>query len=207
MRTLDRFLEKGRYFFQRSLFGRYMNRGRWRQLVRSLIKLFHFPEISHVESLLNELGKKGFRDNVQTKGGFLNRLHNVVCSSRDRIRRVGLQDGSMVEHLVIGLKTSPNHIGLGSALETGGWQFIDQHGHMRRLNQVNLSGFHRSQTKGKVFFGKKYVAVNVNHPLVGIFEQSNSISQQAFRCFFPHHVVGCKFIRMLCLHDGPFEIV
>ncbi|GFV56385.1 hypothetical protein TNCV_855381 [Trichonephila clavipes] len=27
---------------------------------------------------------------------------------------------------------------MGSALETGGWQFIDQHGHMRRLNQVNL---------------------------------------------------------------------
>ncbi|GFT15636.1 hypothetical protein TNCV_4985641 [Trichonephila clavipes] len=53
----------------------------------------------------------------------------------------------MVEHLVIGLKTSPNHIGLGSALETGGWQFIDQHGHMRRLNQVNLCGFHRSQAK------------------------------------------------------------
>ncbi|GFT01997.1 hypothetical protein TNCV_2635851 [Trichonephila clavipes] len=53
----------------------------------------------------------------------------------------------MVEHLVMGLKTSPNHIGLGSALETGGWQFIDQHGHMRRLNQVNISGFHRSQAK------------------------------------------------------------
>ncbi|GFV10569.1 hypothetical protein TNCV_1547921 [Trichonephila clavipes] len=70
-----------------------------------------------------------------------------VCSSRDRIRRVGLKDGSMVEHLVMGLKTSPNHIGLSSALETGGWQLRDQHGHMRRLNQVNLSGFHRSQAK------------------------------------------------------------
>ncbi|GFY01656.1 uncharacterized protein TNCV_2608391 [Trichonephila clavipes] len=113
----------------------------------------------------------------------------------------------MVEHLVMGLKTSPNHIGLGSALETGGWQFIDQHGYMRRLNQMNLSGFHRSQAKGKVFFGKKYVVVNVNHPLVGIFEQSIWISQHAFRCFFPHHVVGSKFIGMLCLHDGPFEIV
>ncbi|GFV62300.1 hypothetical protein TNCV_2464271 [Trichonephila clavipes] len=55
----------------------------------------------------------------------------------------------MVEHLVMGLKTSPNHIGLGSALETGGWQFIDQHGHMRRLKKVNLSGFHRSQAKEK----------------------------------------------------------
>ncbi|GFV45597.1 hypothetical protein TNCV_1213271 [Trichonephila clavipes] len=98
-----------------------MNRGRWRQLVRSLIKLFHFPEISHVESLLNELGEKGFEDNVQTNGCFLNRHHNVVCSSWDRIRRVGLQDGSILEHLVIRLKTSPNHIGLGSALETGGW--------------------------------------------------------------------------------------
>ncbi|GFW05465.1 hypothetical protein TNCV_2584451 [Trichonephila clavipes] len=53
----------------------------------------------------------------------------------------------MVEHFVMGLKTSPNHIGLGSALETGGWQFIDQHGYMRRLNQVNLSRFHRSQAK------------------------------------------------------------
>ncbi|GFW10612.1 hypothetical protein TNCV_894071 [Trichonephila clavipes] len=114
---------------------------------------------------------------------------------------------SMVEHLVMGLKTSPNHIGLGSALETGGWQFIDQHGYMRRLNQVNLSGFHRSQAKGKVFFGKKYVVVNVNHSLVGIFEQSVWISQQAFGCFFPHHVAGSKFIDMLCLHDGTFEIV
>ncbi|GFX95285.1 hypothetical protein TNCV_848751 [Trichonephila clavipes] len=153
--------------------GRYMNRGRWRQLVRSLIKLFHFPEISHAESLLNELGEKGFGDNVQTKGGFLKRQHNVVCSSRDQIRPVGLQDGSMVEHLLYQLlKTSLNHIGLGSALEIGGWQFIDQHGHMHRLNQVNLSGFHRSQAKGKVFFAKKYVAVNINHPLVGIFEQS-----------------------------------
>ncbi|GFV61068.1 hypothetical protein TNCV_620731 [Trichonephila clavipes] len=93
----------------------------------------------------------------------------------------------MVEHLVMGLKTSPNHIGLGSALETGGWQFIDQHGYMRRLNQVNLSGFHRLQAKGKVFFGKKYVVVNVNHSLVGIFEQSVWISQQAFGWFFPHH--------------------
>ncbi|GFW56668.1 hypothetical protein TNCV_3887051 [Trichonephila clavipes] len=37
---------------------------------------------------------------------------------------------------------------MGSALETGGWQFIDQHGYMRRLNQVNLSGCHRSQAKG-----------------------------------------------------------
>ncbi|GFY12159.1 hypothetical protein TNCV_3097131 [Trichonephila clavipes] len=88
------------------------------------------------------------------KAVFLNRQHNVVCSSRDRIRRVGLQDGSMVEHLVMGLKTSPNHIGVGSALETGGWQFIDQHGHMRRLNQVNLSGCHRSQAKGKIFLAK-----------------------------------------------------
>ncbi|GFV27155.1 hypothetical protein TNCV_3615631 [Trichonephila clavipes] len=85
----------------------------------------------------------------------LNRQHNVVCSSWDRIRRVGLQDGSMVEHLIMGLKTSPNHIGVGSALETGGWQFIDQHGYMRRLNQVNLSGCHRSQAKGKNLFGKK----------------------------------------------------
>ncbi|GFS69462.1 hypothetical protein TNCV_3893551 [Trichonephila clavipes] len=101
-----------------------------------------------MESLLKELEEKGFGDTVQTKGGFLNRQHNVVCSSRDRICRVGLQDGSMVEHLVMGLKTSPNHIGLASALETGGWQFIDQHGHMRRLNQVNLSGFHRSKAKG-----------------------------------------------------------
>ncbi|GFT31082.1 hypothetical protein TNCV_1276431 [Trichonephila clavipes] len=32
----------------------------------------------------------------------------------------------MAEHLVMKLKTSPNHIGLGLALETGGWQFIDQ---------------------------------------------------------------------------------
>ncbi|GFT99931.1 uncharacterized protein TNCV_1079711 [Trichonephila clavipes] len=129
--------------------------------------------------------KKGFGDNVQTKGGFLNCQHNVVFSSRDRIRRVGFQDGSMVENFVMGLKTSPNHIGLVSALETADWQFIDQHGPMRRLNQVNLSGFHRSQAKGKVFFGKKYVVVNVNHPLVGIFEQSIWISQQAFGCF-PH---------------------
>ncbi|GFT78950.1 hypothetical protein TNCV_3093361 [Trichonephila clavipes] len=53
---------------------------------------------------------------------------------------------------------------------------------MRRLNKVNLSGFHRSQAKGKVFFGKKYVAVNVNHSLVGIFEQYIWISQQAFPC-------------------------
>ncbi|GFT65445.1 hypothetical protein TNCV_1902191 [Trichonephila clavipes] len=60
----------------------------------------------------------------------------------------------MVEHLVIGLKTSPNHIGSGSALETGGWQFIDQHGHMRLLNKVNLSGFHRSQAKGSLFVKK-----------------------------------------------------
>ncbi|GFU91712.1 uncharacterized protein TNCV_286271 [Trichonephila clavipes] len=88
----------------------------------------------------------------------------------------------MVEHSVIGLKTS-NLIGLGLALETGGWQFIDQHGHMSRLNKVDLSGFHRLQAKGKVFFDKKHVAVNVNHPLVGIFEQSIWISQQAFRCF------------------------
>ncbi|GFT78951.1 hypothetical protein TNCV_3093371 [Trichonephila clavipes] len=117
--------ERSRFFFQWSRFGRYMNRGRWRQIVRSLIKLFHFPEISHVEFLLNELGEKGFGDNVQTKGGFLNRQHNVVCSSRDRICRGELQDGSMVELLVIGLKTSLNHIGLGSALETGGWQFRD----------------------------------------------------------------------------------
>ncbi|GFV93145.1 hypothetical protein TNCV_572841 [Trichonephila clavipes] len=65
---------------------------------------------------------------------------------------------------------------MGSALETGGWQFIDQHGHMRRLNQVNLSD------------------VTVRKP-------------KAFGCFFPHHVVGSKFIDMLCLHDGPFEIV
>ncbi|GFW89700.1 hypothetical protein TNCV_1025841 [Trichonephila clavipes] len=79
---------------------------------------------------------------------FLNRQHNVVCSSRDPIRLVGLQDDSIVEHLVMGLKTSQKNIGLGWALETGGWQFIDQHGHMRRLNQVNLSGFHRSQAKG-----------------------------------------------------------
>ncbi|GFX69163.1 uncharacterized protein TNCV_3563391 [Trichonephila clavipes] len=113
----------------------------------------------------------------------------------------------MVEHLVIGLKTSPNHIGLDSVLETASWQFIDQHGHMRRWNQVNLSGFHRSQAKGKVFFGKKYVVANVNHPLVGIFEPSIWISQQYFRCFFPHHVIGSKFVRMLCLHDSPFEIV
>ncbi|GFU13619.1 hypothetical protein TNCV_938771 [Trichonephila clavipes] len=138
---------------------------------------------------------KGFGDNVQTKGGFLNRQHNVVCSSRDRIRRVGLQDGSMVEHLVMGLKTSPIHIGLGSALETGGWQFIDQHGHMRRLNQVNLSGFHCSQAKGKVFFGKKYV-VNVNHPFVGIFEQSIWIYQQAFRCFF--HITSLGLNSLAC---------
>ncbi|GFS97562.1 hypothetical protein TNCV_4488141 [Trichonephila clavipes] len=94
-----------------------------------------------------------------------------------------------------------------SALETGGWQFKDQHGHMRRLNQVNLSGFRRSQAKGKVSFCKIYVVVNVNHPLVGISEQSVWISQQGFGCFFPHHVVGSKFIGMLCLHDGPFEIV
>ncbi|GFW87052.1 hypothetical protein TNCV_1922781 [Trichonephila clavipes] len=53
----------------------------------------------------------------------------------------------MVEHLVMGLKTS-NHIGLGSALETGGRRFLDQYGQLRRLNQVNLSGFHRSQAKG-----------------------------------------------------------
>ncbi|GFV63950.1 hypothetical protein TNCV_4130391 [Trichonephila clavipes] len=85
----------------------------------------------------------------------LYRQHNVVCSSWDRIRRVGLQDGSMVEHLVMGLKTSPNH--MGSALETGGWQFIDQHGHMRRLNQVNLSGCHRSPSQGCE--GRKHASV------------------------------------------------
>ncbi|GFW05457.1 hypothetical protein TNCV_2584371 [Trichonephila clavipes] len=60
-------------------------------------------------------------------------------------------DGRAFGH---GAQNSPNHIGLGSALETGGWQFIDQHGYMRRFNQVNLSGFHRSQAKGKVFLAK-----------------------------------------------------
>ncbi|GFV47663.1 uncharacterized protein TNCV_1708591 [Trichonephila clavipes] len=184
-----------------------MNRGRWRQLVRGLIKLFHFPEISHVESLLNELGEKEFGDNVQTKGCFLNRQHNVVCSSRDQEHRVGLQDRSMVEDLVKGFQTSPNHLGFSSSLETGGWQFIDHHGHMRHLNKVNISGFHRSQAEGKVFFGKTRVAVNVNHPLVGIFEQSICISQQAFRCFFPHHLVGSKFFRVISIPDGPFEII
>ncbi|GFT36479.1 hypothetical protein TNCV_2991081 [Trichonephila clavipes] len=75
-------------------------------------------------------------------------------SSRDWIRRVGLQHGSMIEHLVKRLKTSPNHIGLGSALETGGWQFINQHGYMRGLNQVNLARLYRSKAKRKVFFTK-----------------------------------------------------
>ncbi|GFX25210.1 uncharacterized protein TNCV_2753851 [Trichonephila clavipes] len=37
---------------------------------------------------------------------------------------------------------------------------------MCRLNQVNLSAFHRSQAKGKVFFGKKYVVVNVSYNYV-----------------------------------------
>ncbi|GFU15904.1 uncharacterized protein TNCV_2368401 [Trichonephila clavipes] len=113
----------------------------------------------------------------------------------------------MVEHLVIGHKTSPNHIGLGSALETGGWQFLDQHGHMRRLNKVNSPDFTVRKPKVKSFLAEKCVALNVNHSLVGIFEQSIWISQQAFRCFFPQHVIGSKFIRMFFLHDGPFDIV
>ncbi|GFX48227.1 hypothetical protein TNCV_3931771 [Trichonephila clavipes] len=60
----------------------------------------------------------------------------------------------MVEHLVMGLKTSPNHIGLGSALETGGWQFIDQHG--------NRSGF-------------------LNSPLE-IFSHKTSSGLNSFKC-------------------------
>ncbi|GFU95771.1 hypothetical protein TNCV_4889601 [Trichonephila clavipes] len=82
----------------------------------------------------------------------------------------------MVEHLVMGLKTSPNHIGVGSALETGGWQFIDQHGYMRRLNQVNLSGFHRSQAKGAI------VPFHLFTPLL----QSASLFINPSPCCTPH---------------------
>ncbi|GFV45596.1 hypothetical protein TNCV_1213261 [Trichonephila clavipes] len=67
---------------------------------------------------------------------------------------------------------------------------------MRRLNQVNLSGYHSSQVKGKFFFDKKYVAVNANHPLVGIFEQSIWISQQAFRCF--SHIMSLDLNSFAC---------
>ncbi|GFU12282.1 uncharacterized protein TNCV_4664501 [Trichonephila clavipes] len=113
----------------------------------------------------------------------------------------------MVEHLVMGLKTSPNHIGLGSALETGGWQFIDQHGYMRGLNQVNLARLYRSKAKRKVFFHKKHVVVNVDHPLVGIFQESIGISQQSFGDFLPQDIVGPEFVQVLGLQDGTLEII
>ncbi|GFX13637.1 hypothetical protein TNCV_1921501 [Trichonephila clavipes] len=67
---------------------------------------------------------------------------------------------------------------------------------MRRLNL--LSG-HRSQAKGKVFLAKNMLTISWIFDLSGF--------QQAFGCFFPLHVVESKFIDMLCLLDGPFEIV
>ncbi|GFU72498.1 uncharacterized protein TNCV_4802561, partial [Trichonephila clavipes] len=68
-------------------------------------------------------------------------------SSRDRVRRVGFQRYSMIEHLVKWLKAPPKQIGIGSTPETGRRKFIDQHGNVGRLYEVNLSGFYRSEAK------------------------------------------------------------
>ncbi|GFX32176.1 hypothetical protein TNCV_3327491 [Trichonephila clavipes] len=43
---------------------------------------------TQVKSILNELGKKGFGDNVETKHSLLNRQQGVTSSSHDRVRLV-----------------------------------------------------------------------------------------------------------------------
>ncbi|GFV03432.1 hypothetical protein TNCV_2523851 [Trichonephila clavipes] len=66
---------------------------------------------------------------------------------------------------------------MGSALETGGWQFMIQHGHMRRLNQSES------------------------------LRMSPFASQRPFGCFSTHHVtLGLNSLTCFCLHDGPFKL-
>ncbi|GFW76112.1 uncharacterized protein TNCV_2057591 [Trichonephila clavipes] len=92
----------------------------------------------------------------------------------------------MIQHLVKRFKAPPKQIGIVPAPETGRWKFVNQHGDVGRLNQVNLPRLpHCSEAKSKIFFHKKHVVVNVDHPLVGIFQESIGISQQSFGDFFP----------------------
>ncbi|GFW54263.1 uncharacterized protein TNCV_1560411 [Trichonephila clavipes] len=113
----------------------------------------------------------------------------------------------MIEHLVKRFKAPPKQIGIGPTPETGRWKFINQHGHVGRLNQVNLARLYRSKAKSKVSFHKKHVVVNVDHPLVGIFQGSIGISQQSFGDFLPQDIVGPEFVHVLGLQDGTLEII
>ncbi|GFU94419.1 uncharacterized protein TNCV_2644071 [Trichonephila clavipes] len=113
----------------------------------------------------------------------------------------------MIEHLIIGLKTPPKQIGIDPTPDTGRWKFINQHGHVGRLNKVNLARLYRSKAKRKVFFHKKHVVVNVDHSLVGIFQESIGISQQSFGDFLPQDIVGPEFVHVLGLQDGTLEII
>ncbi|GFT36921.1 uncharacterized protein TNCV_174881 [Trichonephila clavipes] len=113
----------------------------------------------------------------------------------------------MIEHLIKRFKAPPKQIGISLTPETGRWKFINQHGHVGRLNQMNLARLYRSEAKRKVFFHKKHVVVNVDHALVGIFQGSIGISQQSFGDFLPQDIVGPEFVHVLCLQDGTLEII
>ncbi|GFU25400.1 hypothetical protein TNCV_1488611 [Trichonephila clavipes] len=84
----------------------------------------------------------------------LNRQQDVLGSSRDRVRRVWFQLHWIIEHLVKRLNASPKQIQIGSTPQTGRRKFIDQHGDVCRLNNVNLCGFFRLKPKVKSFFTK-----------------------------------------------------
>ncbi|GFY23832.1 hypothetical protein TNCV_3536261 [Trichonephila clavipes] len=61
------------------------------------------------------------RDNLLLENFGLRRM----LMGRDRVRRVGFQHHSMIEHLIIWLKAPPQQIGIGSTPETGRRKFID----------------------------------------------------------------------------------
>ncbi|GFS47531.1 uncharacterized protein TNCV_4219821 [Trichonephila clavipes] len=113
----------------------------------------------------------------------------------------------MIAHLVKRFKAPPKQIGIGPTPETGRWKFINQHGHVGRLNEVNLARLYRSKAKRKILFQKKRVVVNVDHPLVGIFQGSIGISQQSSGDFLPQDIVGPEFVHVLGLQDGTLEII
>ncbi|GFT05870.1 hypothetical protein TNCV_3926311 [Trichonephila clavipes] len=126
-----------------------------------------------VKSILQELGEHPFGDNVHTKHCLLHRQQDVTGSSRDRIRRVRFQHHSMIEHLVKRFKAPPKQIGIGPTPETGRGQFINQHGHVGRLNQVNLARLYRSTAKRKVFFHKNML-LYMYTILLSVFFKSRS---------------------------------
>ncbi|GFW70161.1 uncharacterized protein TNCV_4467201 [Trichonephila clavipes] len=137
-----------------------------------------------VKSILHELEENHFGNNVQTKHSLLNRQQDVTRSSRDRVGRVVFQHHSMIEHLVKRFKAPPKQIGIGSTPETGGWKFINQHGDVGHLNNVNLARLYCLEAKGSI-----------------------GISQKSVGDFHPQNIVGPEFVHVLGLHDGTLEVI